>query len=160
MLALAHEYNIHMGGSDSNAQVRASYQTKIRASVWPWSLTTCLFLAGCVYNAYYLYKLIHTDEVGKKITHEDFQHQIAIKLLENPKVFGRKRSSKVSISTTNRGFILPETHRLVKMSKKGYCTVCKTNKERPAKRQAVVKGDISPISLRNDVGGATLPNRG
>ena len=39
MCALAHEYNLHMGGSDSNAQVRANYQSKIRAFIWPWSLT-------------------------------------------------------------------------------------------------------------------------
>ena len=137
MCALAHEYNLHMGGSDSNAQVRASYQSKIRARVWPWSLTTCLLLAGCIYNSYYIYKLIHTDEVGKYITHEEFQHQIAMKLLENPAAFGRKRPSAVSILTTNKGFTLPPAHRLVKMSKKGYCIACRTSKERPAKRQAL-----------------------
>ena len=33
--ALAHEYNNHMGGSDGNTQVKASYQSKIRAFIWP-----------------------------------------------------------------------------------------------------------------------------
>ena len=72
------------------------------------------------------------------MTHEDFQHQIALKLLQDPQVFGRIRPSAVSVSTTSRGFIQPQqNHRLAKISKKGYCIVCKINKERPAKRQAL-----------------------
>ena len=55
---IAYEYNLHMGGSDGNAQVRANYQSKIRANSWLWRLIVCLLLAGSVYNAYYLYKLI------------------------------------------------------------------------------------------------------
>ena len=57
-----------------------------------------------------------------------------MKLLDYLEVFGRKRSLTVSILTTNKGFTLPEKHRLIKMSKRGYCTVCKITKERPAKR--------------------------
>ena len=33
--AMAHEYNLHMGGSDGNAQVRANYQSNIRVNGWP-----------------------------------------------------------------------------------------------------------------------------
>ena len=33
MCALAYKYNIHMEGSDSNAQVRANYQLNIRAFI-------------------------------------------------------------------------------------------------------------------------------
>ena len=149
-----------MGGSDGNAQVRANYQSKIIARVWPWSLTVCLLLAGCVYNAYHLYKLIHTnekgkiDEIGKRMTHEDFQHQIAMKLLENPQVFGRKRPSTVSISTTSTGFTMPQEnkHRLVRMSKRGYCNVCKITKERPARRQAL--GEIDTNGKKRRIRGS------
>ena len=35
MCALAHKYNIYMGGLDSNAQVKANYQSNIRVLIWP-----------------------------------------------------------------------------------------------------------------------------
>ena len=69
------------------------------------------------------------------MTHKDFQHEIAIKLLENPKVFDRKRFLTIFISITNKGFTLPQEYRLVRISKKEYYKICKINKERPVKRQ-------------------------
>ena len=63
LCVMAHKYNVHMGGSDANAQVRANYQSNIRANGWPWSLTVCLLLTGSVYNTYHLYKLICKDDV-------------------------------------------------------------------------------------------------
>ena len=60
-----------------------------------------------------------------------------MKLLENPKVFDRKKPSTISISTTNKGFTLPQKHRLVRISRKGYCKICKINKERSARKQAL-----------------------
>ena len=91
LCAIAHKYNIHMGGSDGNAQVRANYQSNIRANGWPWRLTVCLLLTGSVYNAYHIYKLVHNDdELGKLITHSTFQYKITLKLLQNPEVFSKK----------------------------------------------------------------------
>ena len=87
-----------------------------------------------MYNAYYLYKLIYIDEIGKRMTHIDFQHEIVIKLLDYPEVFGRKRPLIISILTTNKGFTLLKKHRLIKILKRGYCIMCKITKERPAKR--------------------------
>ena len=116
---MAHEYNTHMGGLDGNAQVRAKYQSNIRANGWPWRLTVCLLLAGSVYNAYRIYKLIHTDELGKRMTHAEFQQQVATKLLQNPELFSRKKSSCISVSSIVKAFTRPLAHRLVKMSKRG-----------------------------------------
>ena len=132
---IAHEHNLYMGGSDGNAQVRANYQSKIKARRWPWSLTVCLLLAGSVYNAFHIYKLIHTDEIGQRMAHSEFQHQMAIKLLQDPELFSRKKASSISISSTANAFTMPSIHRLIKISKKGYCVTCKTTGERPAKRQ-------------------------
>ena len=64
-----------------------------------------------------------------------------LKLLENPKVFGRKKPLIVSILTTNRGFTKPQEHRLIKISKRGYCIIFKTIKERLVRRQALAEID-------------------
>ena len=148
MCVLAYEYNIHMGGSDSNAQVRANYQSNIRVLTWPWSLTKYLLLIEYVYNAYYLYKLIHLEEISKRMAYIDFQHEIAIKLLNHPEVFGRKRPLIVSILTTNKGFTLPEKHRFFKILKRGYYIVCKIIKKRLAKRQVFREIDGNGIKRR------------
>ena len=87
-----------------------------------------------MYNIYYLYKLIFIDEIDKIMTYKDFQHEIAIKLLKNPKVFDRKRPLTIFISTTNKRFILPQEHRLIRISRKEYYKIYKINKEKPAKR--------------------------
>ena len=141
---LVHSFtNAQWRCSDGNAQVRANYQSNIRANGWPWSLTICLLLAGSVYNAYYLYKLVHKDdELGELITHATFQHEIALRLLQNPELFGRQKASSISISSTvsTKRFILTSAHRLIRRVKRGYCSACKTTKERPAKRE--ILGEI------------------
>ena len=71
------------------------------------------------------------------MTYIDFQHEIIIKLLDYPEVFGRKRPLIMFILTTNKGFTLLEKHRLIKILKRGYCIIYKITKERPAKRQAL-----------------------
>ena len=68
------------------------------------------------------------------MTYKDFQHEIAMKLLENPKVFDRKKPLTISISITNKGFTLLQEYRLVRISKKEYCKIYKINKKRLAKR--------------------------
>ena len=141
LCAIAHEYNVHMGGSDGNAQVRANYQSNIRANGWPWRLTVCLLLAGSIYNTYHIYKLVHEDEIGKRMIHAEFQYEVAIRLLQNPELFGRKRPSSISISSTVRTFTKPSVYRLIKMVKRGYCIACKTTGERPAKRQPLAEID-------------------
>ena len=75
------------------------------------------------------------------MTHAEFQQQVAIKLLQNPELFGRKKVSSISISSTVKTLTMPSEHRLIKMSKKGYCIACKITQERPAKRQALAEID-------------------
>ena len=77
------------------------------------------------------------------MTHVTFQHQIALKLLQNPEFFGRKQISPISISSNVniRRFTLTSAHRLVKRNKKGYYNACKITKERPAKRKALEEID-------------------
>ena len=68
------------------------------------------------------------------MTHINFQHEITMKLLDYLEIFGRKRPLTVSILIINKGFTLLEKHRLIKISKRGYYTVCKITKKRLAKR--------------------------
>ena len=138
---IAHKYNLYIKGSDGNTQIRTSYQSKIKARRWPWNLTVYLLLTGSIFNAYHLYKLIHTDEIGQRITHLEFQHQVAIKLLQHPELFSRKKVSSISVSSTAKTFTMPSEHRLVKMSKRGYYITYKTTKERPTRRQPLSEID-------------------
>ena len=99
-----------------------------------------------MYNTYHIYKLIHKDdELRSLITHADFQHKVALKLLQNPMLFGRKQASAISISSTvkTQKFIFTSAHRLVKRDKKGYCGACRTTRERPAKRKALSEIDTN-----------------
>ena len=63
------------------------------------------------------------------MTHKEFQHQIVIKLLQDPELFGRKKVLSVSVLSTAKTFTMPSEHRLIKMSKRGYCIACKSIKK-------------------------------
>ena len=45
------------------------------------------------------------------------------------------------MSSTAKTFTILSVHRLIKMSKRGYCIACKPTKERPAKRQPLTEID-------------------
>ena len=86
-------------------------------------------LSAAVYNSYYLYKLIHPDS---KLSHKDFQHEVAMKLVQNSAENERKRKSTVQLSGEKDASTLPD-HHYIKLSKKKYCEVCKVKKSRPKK---------------------------
>ena len=86
-------------------------------------------LSAAVYNSYYLYKLIHPDS---KLSHKDFQHEVAMKLVQNSAEDERKRESTVQISGEKDASIQPN-HHYIKLSKKQYCEACKVEKSRPQK---------------------------
>ena len=86
-------------------------------------------LSAAVYNSYYLYKLIHPDS---KLSHKSFQHEVAMKLVQNSAANERKRESTVQITGENDVFTQPK-HHYIKLSKKKYCEACKVKKSRPQK---------------------------
>ena len=87
------------------------------------------FLNTAVYNSYYIYKLIHSD---LKLSHKGFQHEIAMKLVQNSAENERKRKPTVQIKDGNDASIQPK-HHYIKLSKKKYCKACKVKKSRSQK---------------------------
>ena len=88
------------------------------------------------------------------MTYVIFQHEIALKLLENPELFSRKKVSEISIASTinTKKFTLTSAHGLVKRSKKGYYNAYKITKERPAKRQII--GEINQFGNKRQKKGS------
>ena len=114
-----HDYNLHMGGIDSNAQVRVTNQCDITCFRWWWSLLTQLFIAGAVWNSWYLF---HKTHPTTKLTHRSFQHAMAMALIRNPLAISRKRSK----AQNNREVIDEGQTRcgMVKTYRKAYCQSC------------------------------------
>ena len=91
-------------------------------------------LSAAVYNSYYLYKLIH---LNSKLSHKSFQHEVAMKLVQNSAANERKRESTVQITGENDVFTQPK-HHYIKLSKKKYCEACKMKKSRPQKKSLIL----------------------
>ena len=86
-------------------------------------------LNTAVYNSYYLYMLIHSDS---NLSHKNFQHEIAMKLVQNSAENKRKREFTVQISDEKDAFTQSKCH-YIKLSKKKYCEACKKKKSRSEK---------------------------
>ena len=115
-----------------NKSIRNQVQHYYSFNVWCchywWSLTMFL-MSAAVYNSYYLYKLIH---LNSKLSHKNFQHEVAMKLVQNSAENERKWESTVQLSGEKDAFTLPD-HHYIKLSKKKYCEACRMKKSRPKK---------------------------
>lgn len=126
------KYNLHMGGSDGNAQQRATYSFDRRSPKYWWPLFTFLHDATCL-NAYILYKSCdHQD--SKILSREAFIRSIAMTLITAPAGNGRKRKSQADDLPVGTVEFLPE-HQWVFYPKKSFCDRCKANKSRSSKRK-------------------------
>ena len=123
------QYNKHMGGSDGNAQGRAYYSPGTRSFRYWWPLFKFL-LDASILNAYILWQLQFSES---KLSHVDFQHQVATSLCQNPDGTGRKRATKVEVIGVEG--LKDLDHDWVRLKKRAYCQVCQVNKDRPSKKR-------------------------
>lgn len=114
------EYNKHMGGSDANSQCRSYYSADTRSFRYWWPLFK-LLLDGAVLNAFNLWKILKPEST---LSHINFQHEIAMKLVQNPLVISRKYAPRVQVIGRNPSVPLPQ-HHFVRLDKKTYCQVCR-----------------------------------
>ena len=73
------KYNKHMGGSDANSQCRSYYSADTCSFRYWWPLFK-LLLDGAVLNAFNLWKILESEST---LSHLNFQHRIATKLVQN-----------------------------------------------------------------------------
>ena len=141
-----------MGGSDGNAQQRATYSLDRRSPKYWWPLFTFLHDAACL-NAYILYQSCdredhedHENEGPKTLSREKFIRNIAMNLITEPAGNGRKRKSAVDNVALDEPDFSPE-HQWMRLPKRRRCDRCKANKSRPSvpqrsrKRKALAEID-------------------
>lgn len=122
------QYNQHMGESDSNAQVRAYYSPETWSFRYWWPLFKYL-LDASILNAYTLWKLRFP---ASKLSHVDFQHQVAMSLVQDPAGTDRKRATNVEV--TGLEGLKDLEHDWAQLKKRAYCQVCQLNGDRPSKK--------------------------
>ena len=125
------QYNKNMGGSDGNAQVRAYYSSETRSFCYWWCLFKFL-LDASILNAYTLWKLQFPDS---KLSHVDFQYQVAMSLIQNPAGTGRKRATIVQVIGRKDKGLAELEHDWVLLQKRAYCQICCVNKDRPLRER-------------------------
>lgn len=134
------QYNKYMGGSNGNAQQRATYTLNRRSSRCWWPLFTFLHDAACL-NSYIIYKAPDLD--SRPLTREAFIRSIALSLIGEPAGNSRKRKSAsddvMNILPMNS---LPE-HDWIRLSKKRRCDACKANKTRPFLREPLAERECN-----------------
>jgi Transposase IS4 len=86
-----HDYNQNMGGSDSHAQQSSYYSTAQHYHQRNWLPLFYMLIDAAVTNSYILYKHSDASKTGKKLTHVEFQQEIAKALLRGPGAILRKR---------------------------------------------------------------------
>lgn len=126
------DYNKHMGGSDGNAQQRASGSPAKHRDVRYWWPLFGFMLEACVLNTYILFKL---DKPKSKVSHREFQRQVAFALLRNPA--GQSKQRAVPELNRKRKFAGPE-HEWEHLPNKKRCTVCTENR--------IMRKPLQPIS--------------
>ncbi|SLM35791.1 PiggyBac transposable element-derived protein [Lasallia pustulata] len=124
-------YNKHMGGSDGNAQGRAYYSPETRSFRYWWPLFKFLIDAS-ILNAYILWKLQYP---ASKLSHVEFQHQIALALLRSPAGTGRKRATIVQVIGRKDKGLAELEHDWILRQKRAYCQICCVNKDRPLRER-------------------------
>jgi hypothetical protein len=83
-----HDYNQHMGGSNSHAQQNSYYSTAKHSHARNWLPLLYLLIDAAITNSCILYK---EGVSGKKLSHVEFQTEIAFGLLRGADTFLRER---------------------------------------------------------------------
>ena len=135
------EYNLHMGGSDGNAQQRAIYSYNRRTDRYWWPLFIFILDAAGL-NAYKLYSLNSFDSEEIKFTRSEFLRRIALELISNQAGI-RPGSSKISINTTIDALVPSPIHHYVRLEGRKRCVQCNAEKKRPSKRKGEPLAEIS-----------------
>lgn len=117
------DYNKHMGGSDGNAQQRATGSPAKHRDVRYWWPMFVFMLEACILNAHILFKL---NTPKSRLSHREFQRQIAFALLRNPAGQSKQRIIAPELNR-KRKFPGPE-HEWIHLSKKKRCTACTQNR--------------------------------
>lgn len=144
------KYNLHMGGSDGNAQQRATYSFDRRSPKYWWPLFVFLHDAICL-NAYILYKACDLED-SDHLSREEFVRSIATSLIMEPAGNTRRRESVVDQSTIVRD-ARPD-HFWVFTEKRRRCDRCKANKTRPPKRKREPLAEVDGNGIKRIERGA------
>ena len=128
------DYNLHMGGSDGNAQQRAVYSYERRSNRYWWPLFIFLLDAAAL-NPYKLYLLNDSKTEEKRLSGTDFICHLSLALMKNPAGQTRRYEPQVSVQTTVDSLISSPKHHYIYLDKKQSCVPCNVNKTRPSKRK-------------------------
>ena len=122
------DYNKKMSGVDDNAQMCSYYHPDIYSHKYWWPLWLFILCAAVV-NSYILYMTKHPES---KMTHKQWQQEIALSLMGNQA--GRLRTAlKNDNNCSSAGPILK--HQRTHLSKTLYCTPCGVNKRTSKSRK-------------------------
>ena len=143
------QYNKHMGGIDSNAQMRVVYFSNVIKDRRFWWRPWINILMASVVNFYLLYKLLNSEST---MDHISFQRIVAVKLLEDP--VGRRGSSaplkKTFIYTPDymvmyTDEVLKEpNHHIRRIKERKYCELCRQDRNFISlKRKALTEIDLN-----------------
>lgn len=133
-----HDYNLHMGGSDGNAQQRAYYTSNRRSDRYWWPLFSFL-LDAAVLNTYKLH-MLDNSKSDNRFSHAEFLRHIGTSLLQNPMGNTRYRKTQISVHTKALPLVPPPAHHW--LDKKQRCHPCALTKTRPSKRKGEPLGEI------------------
>jgi hypothetical protein len=88
-------------------------------------------LGATVKNAFILFKLANLTTI---MTHWEFQHQIALNLMQNPAGIDRKKACQQELIGGRPRKVPRPTHDWLHYETRDYCQVCHVTKKRPFKR--------------------------
>jgi hypothetical protein len=137
------DYNLHMGGSDRAAQQLVTYAEDIKSLKYWFSLLR-FYLSASAMNSFRLWQLANPES---KLTHYEFQSQIALELMRNPEgqAQARRRASKIHISGSKKNSHEMPTHSWLPYEMKSYCKVCEITRNRPS-RPALGAIDVNIVA--------------
>jgi Transposase IS4 len=130
------EYNQYMGGSDNHAKQNSFYSTAQHYHRRNWLPLFYMLLDGAVTNAYILYK---QGIIDHKLSHAEFQEEIARGLLRAPgAILRRRRPNPIS----NRNSVVKATrkngergHYWTKLDTYRVCQVCSAGTRRRGRKR-------------------------
>lgn len=117
------DYNEHMDGFNNNTQMRQYYSFVTQFFRYWWPLFRLLVDAS-ILNSYTLWQLAQPDS---QLSHQDFQHEIAMQLIQNPAGNTRQRPPKNSV-TGLPSCVPPPDYHWIQLAKKQYCIICRVDK--------------------------------
>lgn len=139
-----HDYNLHIGRLNKNAQQKACYTSNQRSDCYWWPLFSFLLDAATL-NAYILYILdSSTSASSTKLSRLEFIHYIATSLTQNPSGNRWIHQPKISVTTQIVPLVLPPKHDWIYLDKKQYSQPCRSDNTKPSfKRGAEPLAEIT-----------------